>query len=101
MGRVRAGLVAESEVDVSVRVVFNVKGFYDLRRSDGVIAELESHAERICDRANAMGKGTYATGSRQGMMRPQGRWRASVVTADAKAIADNARHQTLARALGS
>lgn len=84
-----------------MRIDWNVKGFYDLRRSDGVIAELESHAERICDRANAMGKGTYATGSRQGMMRPQGRWRASVVTADAKAIADNAKNHTLIRAMSS
>lgn len=84
-----------------MRIDWNVKGFYDLRRDPGVVAELDRHAERICARANAMGKGTYATGSRQGMMRPQGRWRASVVTADARAMIDNARHQTLARALGS
>ncbi|GAA2394227.1 hypothetical protein GCM10009855_37050 [Gordonia cholesterolivorans] len=84
-----------------MRVVFNVAAFYELRRDPGVIAELESHAERICARANAMGKGTYATGSRQGMMRPQGRWRASVVTADAKAIADNAKNHTLIRAMSS
>lgn len=84
-----------------MRIDWNVKGFYDLRRSPGVVAELDRHAERVCARANAMGKGTYATGSRQGRTVKQGRWRASVVTADARAMIDNARHQTLARALGS
>ncbi|SDT83748.1 hypothetical protein SAMN04488548_10210 [Gordonia westfalica] len=47
-----------------------------------------------------MGEGTYAVGSRAGMARPQGRWRASVVTADYKAQRDNARNNTILRALG-
>lgn len=80
---------------MAVRLKFNNDGFYDLRRSSNVVAMEEAEAQRICDEANARGKGTYATGSRQGMKRPQGRWRATVVTADARAMVDNAKYNTL------
>lgn len=82
-----------------MRIVFHKEAFYELRRDPGVVAELEGHAERIAAAANARGKGLYAVGSRQGMRRPQGRWRASVVTADARAMIDNAKYNTLARSL--
>ena len=83
-----------------VRLEFHVDGFYDLRRDSGVVSMLDEKAQQVADSANEMGKGTYAVGSRQGEKRPQGRWRASVVTADATAIAHNAKHHILARAVG-
>jgi hypothetical protein len=61
----------------------------------------EAAAQRVCDQANAIGKGTYAVGSRQGRKAPQGRWRTTVVTADARAMANNAKRNTLIRAMGS
>lgn len=83
-----------------MKVVFNKDAFYEVRSLPGVVALVESKAEAMAAEANSIGKGAYATGSRQGLRRPQGRWRASVVTADAKAMVDNARHNTLARVLG-
>lgn len=83
-----------------MRIEFNIDGFKELRSSPGVVSELESRGQRIVDAANARGKGTYAMGSRQGAARPQGRWRVSVVTADARAMVDNAKYQTLVRLLG-
>lgn len=83
-----------------VKVKFNVRGFYEVRSSPGVVALVEGYANQIADRANDIGKGTYAVGSQQGKKRPQGRWRASVVTADATAIAHNAKHHILARVVG-
>lgn len=83
-----------------MRIVFNQTGMYDIRRAPGVVAELDSLAERVANIANDTGEGTYVTGSRQGARRPQGRWRSSVVTGDAKAIVDNRKRNTLIRALG-
>ena len=85
---------------VNVRIEWNIPGFYDLRRDPGVIAELESIANDVAATASSMGDGRYEVGSRQGRRAPQGRWRTSVVTADAKAIAENAKHHILARAVG-
>ncbi|MEJ9078592.1 hypothetical protein WKY82_09245 [Gordonia malaquae] len=82
-----------------MKVVFKPQGFYDLRREPAVVGELDKMAEGICARANAQGKGTFAVGSRQGIKRPQGRWRASVVTADAHAIAADRKHNILLRAM--
>lgn len=82
-----------------MRIVFNVQGFKQLRREDAVVAYEVECAQKVADAANAIGKGTYAVGSRQGAARPQGRWRTSVVTADAKAMAHNAKHQTLLKAM--
>lgn len=83
-----------------MRIDWNPQAFYDIRRDSAVVGELDKIAENVCARANSVGKGTYATGSRQGRKAPQGRWRASVVTADAKAMADDAKNHTLLRALG-
>ena len=84
---------------MSVRIEWNTEAMPEIRRAPGVVAELESVAQEVADRANSSGEGTYAVGSRQGRKNPQGRWRASVVTADAKAMLDNARNNTLIRAL--
>lgn len=84
-----------------MKIVFHKEAFYDLRRDSAVVGMLDAKAEQIADRANSLGKGTYAVGSRQGARRPQGRWRASVVTADYKAQRDQAKNHTLQRALGS
>lgn len=84
-----------------MKIVFHNQAFYELRRDPAVVGMLEEKAEQIADRANSLGKGTYATGSRQGARRPQGRWRASVVTADYKSQRDQAKNHTLQRALGS
>lgn len=84
-----------------MKVVFNPQGFYDVRRSAGVVAELDKIAQKTADWCNANGKGTFAVGSQQGRKAPQGRWRASVVTADATAIAHNAKHHDLLRGVSA
>lgn len=84
---------------MTVRIRWNPQGLYDIRRDPAIIAAEESAAQEIADRANSIGKGTYVVGSRQGAKRPQGRWRTSVVTADAKAMANNAAHNTLIRSM--
>lgn len=82
-----------------MRIEWDHDAMYDIRRDPAVVAMLEAEAEKIADRANELGKGTYAVGSQQGRKNPQGRWRASVVTADAEAMIDCARNNTLLRVL--
>lgn len=82
-----------------MRIDFNDDWFWEERRAADVVALLDGEAEKVADRANELGKGTYAVGSQQGRKNPQGRWRASVVTADAKAMVDCAKNNTLIRAL--
>lgn len=87
-----------------MRIDWNVDAFKDIRygRHDAsIIGMCETEAQKLADKASSMGPGTYATGSRAGAARPQGRHRASVVTADHAAIRDNAKNNTLLRALGS
>ena len=84
-----------------MRIEFKTQGFYELRSAPGVVGMLDAEAERIAAAANAVGKGTFAVGSRQGMRRPQGRWRATVVTADAHAIAADRKHNILLRSMGA
>lgn len=82
-----------------IRIRYNIPGFYALRSAPGVRAELERRASDIAARANAAGKGTFATSSQQGARRPQGRWRTTVVTADYRAKIANSRHNILLRAM--
>lgn len=82
-----------------MRIDWNPNAQYEIRASPGVVSSTEAIARQKVEQANAAGKGTYAMGSRQGMRRPQGRWRATVVTADAQAMIDNATNNTLARVL--
>lgn len=79
------------------RIQFHNTGFKALRSDPGVVADLDSRAARV---QAACGDG-YVTGSRQGVARPQGRWRASVVTGDAEAMRDCAKNNTLLRSLGA
>lgn len=84
---------------MTMRIRWNPDGLYSLRRDPAIIAAEEQAAQQVADRATADGKGTYLVGSQQGVRDPQGRWRTSVVTGDAAAIADNARHNTLIKAM--
>lgn len=83
-----------------MRIDWNIDGFKEVRYSSEVAGLLEEKAEDIAARAEAMDGGHYAVGSRPGAARPSGRHRASVVTADYKAIRGNAKHNTLLKALG-
>lgn len=86
-----------------MRIEWNNQAFKDIRygrHDSAIIGLLESKAKSIADSASAMDGGHYAVGSRPGMARPQGRHRASVVTADFTAIRRNARYNTLIRAMG-
>ncbi|MBM7280364.1 hypothetical protein JTZ10_21705 [Gordonia rubripertincta] len=85
-----------------MKIEFHKEAFKDIRygRTSDIIEMLDAHADRIAAEANRSGEGRYETGSRPGAARPQGRHRASVVTADYKAQRDNARNNTLLRALG-
>jgi hypothetical protein len=80
---------------MSVEIHWNMKGFHDLRSDPGLVADLEARLERI--RA-AAGEG-FESSSRQGASRPEGRWRGTVITATPRAMALNARDNTLIRAL--
>jgi hypothetical protein len=78
----------------------NNRGFYDVRRMPKLIDMLEHEAETIAGKANAeLGEEGFATGSRQGARRPQGRWRTSVYTRTAHAMRHNAKHNTLLKKL--
>lgn len=91
-----------------VSVEWNYGALRGIRYGDTapkVRATLEDWAGRIaatCNR-NVYDDG-YKTSSRPGKPGPpgyQGRWRTTVITADAEAMDDNARHNTLVRALHS
>lgn len=77
----------------NVKVRLNRSGVRDLLRSADVRADLERRAARI---KAASGSG-YETDSEIG----KNRARASVRTADMRSIRDNAKHNTLIRAMDS
>lgn len=79
-----------------MKVVFKPESLYEVRRSSGVVARVHQAAETI---ATASGSG-YSWSSRQGLKRPQGRWRAIVYPNTWAARHDNARNNTLVRAMG-
>lgn len=62
-----------------MRIKWNNRGFYDIRRQPALVAQEEKLARGIAARANAeLGEPGFQVGSRQGARRPQGRWRTSV-----------------------
>lgn len=81
-----------------VKVKFNVPGFYQLRREPGVVADLVGRGKRVQSAASRDG-GNYVFGSRQGAMKPQGRWRVDVSTGDYQTRLKNRKHNSLLRGL--
>lgn len=85
-----------------VRIRWKMGALYRLRSEPKVVDELEGWAGKVAATANRMGSTTgYKTSSRQGAKRPQGRWRTTVITANAEAMVDNMRKNTLTKALFS
>ena len=84
-----------------MRIDWNSNALYEVRSDPALVAAEKTEAQKIADRANAFGKGTFAVGSQQGVRRPQGRWRTTVVTADAKAMASDRKHNILITSMGS
>lgn len=80
-----------------MRIAWNPQGFYDLRRSTGIVNDLERRGRNV---AAACGEG-YAIVSYQGKKVKQGRWQVQVVATNAKAWVDNRRNNTLVRNLFS
>jgi hypothetical protein len=79
----------------------NNAGFYDVRRLPKLRSLLLHIAEDVAADANQMdATDEYLVSSQQGRKDPQGRWRASVVTAGTHAKRANAKHNTLLKALG-
>lgn len=90
-----------------VKLKWNRNALRQIRYGDAdsrVIGEEESRVEKIADRANAMAKANgfpgarYETSSQPGKRRPQGRHRTTVITANAEAMIDNAKNNTLLKA---
>lgn len=83
------------------RVKLNMKGFHDLRSAPGVKADLTRLANAVAQAATDSTERDveFVVGSQQGASRPQGRWRATVVTGNAEAMAVNAKHNSLIKAL--
>lgn len=86
---------------MAVRVKFSNRGFYDIRRQPALVAQEEKIANGIAQRCNRdLGEPNgFRTGSRQGMRRPQGRWRTTVITVTRRAKRHNAKHNTLLKNL--
>lgn len=82
------------------RVVIKQGALYQLRREPGVRADCERRAAAVQAAAGGAPAG-YLMSSSQGEKRPQGRWRAAVYTSNFAAIKDNARNNTLMRALNA
>lgn len=85
-----------------VRIRWKMGALHRIRSAPKVVDELEDWAGKVAATANRMGKTDgYKTSSRQGAKRPQGRWRTTVITANAKAMRDNMKSNTLTKALFS
>lgn len=86
---------------MATRVRLNVAGFYKLRSSAGVKSDLDRRAQAIADAAGGVGtpEAKYGVGSQQGTKRPQGRWRSTVFTQNAAAMASNAKHNSIIKSL--
>lgn len=83
-----------------IRVRHIVAGYYALRSEPGVVAKLDGAGTRAFQATGGTAAG-YAMDSRQGERRPQGRWRVSIAAVTPAAMLDNARHNTLLRAMSA
>lgn len=90
------------------KIKWNYAGLRKIRYGDAdrrVITHLEERVEKVAATANRRAKANgnpdakYVTGSRPGARRPQGRHRTSVVTGNWWAMRDNAKNNTLTKAL--
>ena len=87
----------------------NRGALYDVRRMPELIVYLDGIATKVAAKANGElhpevdgypeGTEHFRTGSQQGRKKPQGRWRATVVTATEYAKRANAKHNILLKAL--
>lgn len=89
----------------SVRLKWNTGALRGIRYGDTapkVRSTLEHWAAKVAQAANSADKTDgYKTSSRAGARRPYGRWRTTVITANAHAMRANAKRNTLIRALHS
>lgn len=81
-----------------IRVKWNNDGLYELRSCPGVQRDLEARGRRILEAAGGEAKG-YKLDSRQGLRKPQGRWRVTVAAVGRYAKRSNAKHNSLINAL--
>lgn len=72
-------------------IKYNMRGFDALRRAPGVQADIDARTNRVAEHAGA----GFEAGSFQGRRR----YRGSVITTTPKAMARNAKHNTLLRSL--
>lgn len=77
------------------KIKWNKGALYELRSAPGVVADLERRAKAV----EAAAGPDYMMGSQQGAKKPQGRWRTSVVTMGRAGKRDNAKNNTLIKAL--
>lgn len=79
-----------------VKVVPNPGGYRAVMNGDACMGVLQQYADGIRDAADAMGHGRYVCDVRPGVNRAHGRVR----TDDVVARVDNARNNTLLKAMG-
>lgn len=78
-----------------MKIVWNNKEFARTLKAQDTLKMVDAEARKIANRANSSSSGKYEPSSMVG----KNRARASVITADAKAIRENARNNTLLRSL--
>jgi hypothetical protein len=82
------------------KVVHHQKAYYALRSEPGIVRFVEGEGKKTLEACGGESAG-YAMSSTQGRRNPFGRWRVGVYTREYKAIRDNAKNNTLLRALGT
>lgn len=83
-----------------IKVKINNQGFYNLRRDPGLVSKMERGAQSVASQSMSQAQAAghdanYAVGSVQGARKPQGRWRVSIITANAAAMVDNHYYQRI------
>lgn len=83
----------------NVRIDWNIDGFEEIRRSSGVVADLERRGAAILAGCGGEAEG-YGMEVHQGAASPQGRARVTVFADTEEARVENARDNTLVRNFG-